>query len=342
MCIGVKLHNGLYADSLDVLKWSEVADVVKKQGVRQVLYIAMLTDRRATSNEGRKQFPPAYARQEVRAFFDEERKLIRSGQAKREARRVTELGPRCVPPFDIEMIHHTLVHSSRDAYFSRVQEAASELAKPVVALFDPDTGFASTPSDERYLATTEVSSVTHALPVESVVMVYQHRGMYEREAHCKTVVRRRLAEAVGCDLVEVIVRYANDVALAIATIRRMTVELYSADENGTNQTVSLAVASDGRIQMSGQDLGAAPLAAFGQHEYEYELSVEANASPQILTLLLAERAGTAGPDRPARDSTLLMQLLAERYRGDPSAVDHFREWLKAHEIEHGFWNRMGD
>lgn len=214
------MHNGLYADSLDVLKWSEVADVVKATGTPEVLYIAMLTDRGGASNEGGKQFSPAYARHDVRAFFDEERKLIRSGEAIREASRVVDLGRKCVPPFTIQMIHERFAHRSRDTYFKRVREVASELAEPVVAFFDPDTGFASTLADARYLETTEVSLVTKALPVESVVMIYQHRGQYQTEALCKSVVRKRLAEAVGCDPVETVVRYANDVALAIAKINR--------------------------------------------------------------------------------------------------------------------------
>jgi hypothetical protein len=53
-----------------VLKWSEVADVVKREGLRKVLYIAMLTDRERAVTQGGKQFSPAYARHDVRAFFE--------------------------------------------------------------------------------------------------------------------------------------------------------------------------------------------------------------------------------------------------------------------------------
>lgn len=117
-------------------------------------------------------------------------------------------------------------------------------------------------------------------------------------------------------------------------------ELYSANDDGTQRTVFVEVGIDGDVQLGMQDLGVAPLAAFRQHEYEFAVSV--GAISELVALLLVDRGGTATVDRSAPESELVMQLLAERYRGDRDAVDHFRGWLKEHNIEHSFWNRMGD
>jgi hypothetical protein len=75
--------------------------------------------------------------------------------------------------------------------FRSVAEVGTELS-PVVAFFDPHIGFASSPDAERYLEGTEVSAVAQSLPARSIVMVYQHRGQRETEAHCK-----RLAAATS-------------------------------------------------------------------------------------------------------------------------------------------------
>ena len=77
----------------------------------------------------------------------------------------------------------------------------------------------------------------------------------------------------------------------------------------TTRTIDAELAPDGSLAVIAQDVGEAPLAAFGDGDYEFWVRVD---SEQRAALLLA--------------------LLAERFGGRFDAVDEFRAWLAAQGI----------
>lgn len=85
----------------------------------------------------------------------------------------------------------------------------------------------------------------------------------------------------------------------------------------TSVHIELRVAPDtGALLLEGQDLGATPKQSFGESEYEYFLTVNADQK-----------------DR------LLLELLAEKLHGDETARTTLAAWLDSHGIpyELGSW-----
>lgn len=208
------MHDGLYADTLDVFKWSVVVDVVEQERLKAVLYVAMLTNR-AGAQEGEKRYEPGYARGDVARFFTAERARIKSGKAKREARRVAALGRNCDPSFTIEVVEQTFVHSTRAEYFEEVAAVASAHREPILAFFDPDTGFAPQKPNERHVKVAEVRGASLALPAGSAVIVFQYRPQRWSRAVSEEAARIQLANALDVAATDVSVQSSNDVVLAI-------------------------------------------------------------------------------------------------------------------------------
>ncbi len=84
-------------------------------------------------------------------------------------------------------------------------------------------------------------------------------------------------------------------------------------EGGTTVNVDVAIGESGALIMSGQDRGAAPRAAFQSDEYEYFVSVPAEAK-----------------------DTLLLHLVQALFAGTMSAESVFKEWLKERNIPFTF------
>jgi hypothetical protein len=93
------------------------------------------------------------------------------------------------------------------------------------------------------------------------------------------------------------------------------VQLYNAEINGTSSTIFGGCSAGGELALTGRDRGAAPLATWGQDEYEFWVTVA-----------------------PGQKDALLLALIVERFGGRVDAVDRFREWLKARGVPHEFHN----
>jgi hypothetical protein len=79
------------------------------------------------------------------------------------------------------------------------------------------------------------------------------------------------------------------------------------------RSVRLAVEEDGAIKMDAQDIGPTVTQIWGDDDYEFWVRVPAVSV-----------------------SKLAFELLREKFTGQLGAVDAFREWCKAHGVEHEF------
>ncbi len=83
----------------------------------------------------------------------------------------------------------------------------------------------------------------------------------------------------------------------------------------TSRHVRLYMRDDGGIMFEGQDLGPSVEEVFGDSDYEYWVHVP-----------------------PSALQKLAFELLREKYTGQLNAVEAFRDWCKAHGVEHKFSN----
>ncbi len=79
--------------------------------------------------------------------------------------------------------------------------------------------------------------------------------------------------------------------------------------------IELIEGPDGSIKLDGHDVGEAPKSYFGKSDYEYGLSIPAEGV-----------------------RALAIQLLAEKYRNDASAVSSLMSFCEAHQILCSFWS----
>jgi hypothetical protein len=84
-------------------------------------------------------------------------------------------------------------------------------------------------------------------------------------------------------------------------------------EGNEFRSVRLSVEEDGAIKMEAQDIGPTVTQIWGEDEYEFWVRV---SSPSV--------------------SKLAFELLREKFMGQLGAVDAFRDWCKAHGVEHEF------
>jgi hypothetical protein len=83
----------------------------------------------------------------------------------------------------------------------------------------------------------------------------------------------------------------------------------------TSIRISAAVLENGDLQLSGQDVGKAPLEIFGDSDYEYWLTVPA-----------------------AQKDPLLLALLESLHKGDPYVVSKMKAMLAAKNIPCEFFS----
>jgi hypothetical protein len=79
------------------------------------------------------------------------------------------------------------------------------------------------------------------------------------------------------------------------------------------RSVRLTLDEDGIITMDAQDMGPTVSKIWGDDDYEFWVRVA-----------------------PASLPKLAFELLSEKFAGRLDAVDAFRDWCKAHDIEHEF------
>ncbi len=89
-----------------------------------------------------------------------------------------------------------------------------------------------------------------------------------------------------------------------------------ARREGTEYSrIDLRLKDDGVIYLEGQDIGPIVKQVFNDSDYEYWVRVEPQALPK-----------------------LAFELLREKFAGRLDAVEAFRDWCRAHNVEHEFGN----
>jgi len=83
----------------------------------------------------------------------------------------------------------------------------------------------------------------------------------------------------------------------------------------TQSYIAVRLNDEGDLVMEGQDLGAAPLAAFGESEYEYFVTV-----------------------RREHKDALLMQPVRDRFLSEPMPSSTFMEYLKETKVPYEFFS----
>lgn len=87
-----------------------------------------------------------------------------------------------------------------------------------------------------------------------------------------------------------------------------------ARQEGTEfRSVRLTLEDDGAIKMDTQDIGPIVTQIWGDSDYEFWVRVAPTSLPK-----------------------LAFELLREKFVGQLGAVDAFRDWCKAHGVEHEF------
>jgi hypothetical protein len=118
---------------------------------------------------------------------------------------------------------------------------------------------------------------------------------------------------------------------------RLRRELY-VERGETSRFIDVSIDTAGQLMMSGVDIGEAPLAFYGDSDYEFWVVVEPGHKGRVREALLAVRDRDA-PRFRLRGDALLLALIEERYKGDPHAVDGFKTFLREHDIplDFGSW-----
>ena len=101
------------------------------------------------------------------------------------------------------------------------------------------------------------------------------------------------------------------------------------------RSVYLRLEDDGGIKMDAQDIGPTVTEFWGHDDYEFWVRVPPAAVSKLAHELLREK-GQLDAVLPASASKLALELLREKFSGRLGAVDAFRDWCKAHGVEHKF------
>jgi hypothetical protein len=114
----------------------------------------------------------------------------------------------------------------------------------------------------------------------------------------------------------------------------MAIEI--ARQDGTQyRSVYLRVEDDGGIKMDAHDMGPTVTEFWDHDDYEFWVRVPPAAVSKLALELLREK-GQSDAVLPASASKLALELLGEKFSGQLGAVDAFRDWCKAHGVDHKF------
>ena len=107
-----------------------------------------------------------------------------------------------------------------------------------------------------------------------------------------------------------------------------------ASRGETSVFIDAEIDEQGRLVLSGQELGKAPEEWFGHDEYEYWLVVAASEKDRVLSILLGQLAG-GEQLRPASNASqdekdwALLRVIEKMYGGDRGAIEALSALLKA-------------
>jgi hypothetical protein len=205
----IEMRHELYADSLDVVKWTAVVRAARANGCRRVVHVAMLRPD-VGAGEGLKAFEPNGADPIVLQFFENERSRRERSGAVLSLSDIEPLGHLMDPALSIEVFDSPFDHARRDAYFDGLHASFGNDSRELGVLFlDPDTGISAQGSDE-HVSAPHVVALARALNRRGVLLVYSHRGRYEQAEQFKGRIEKVLGEAATPRRLALDHFYAND------------------------------------------------------------------------------------------------------------------------------------
>lgn len=172
-----------YGDDRDVVKWSAVVHLARREAVADVLHAALYRPEDEWPRLATARGPAALPDDVVRHFrsLDDLRRLAATAGLRIET--VKE-------PF-----------RDRHAYFRRVCARVRAYPAPVLVLLDPDTGLAPDGgAGPQHVTSAEVAEVFAALPPGGLLVCYQHA---RRQKDWRGRARRVFANAPGVPSFEV-------------------------------------------------------------------------------------------------------------------------------------------
>jgi len=172
-----------YGDDRDVVKWSAVVHLARREAIADVLYVAMHRPDDDPPPLVTARGPVSLPDQVVRHFRDLD-------DLQRLAARI---GLR------IETVKDRFV--DRAAYFRRLCEGVRSRTAPLLVLLDPDIGLAPDGgAGPEHVTSAEVSAIFAALRPGDVLVCYQHA---RRQKDWRGRARRAFANAPGVPSFEV-------------------------------------------------------------------------------------------------------------------------------------------
>src|SRR5438477_3405433 len=100
---------------------------------------------------------------------------------------------------------------------------------------------------------------------------------------------------------------------------------------GTSSHAAVKFTESGDLQLSVQDVGAAPREFWGDSDYEWWVTVKAQQVPRLLDLLRTESS------MPAAADDELLAVIGRTFGGHASAPSDFRKWLELNRVPFEFF-----
>lgn len=172
-----------YGDDRDVVKWSAVVHLARREAIADVLHAALYRPEdewpRLATARGPATLPDDVVRH-FRSLDDLQRLAAATG-------------------LRIETVKEPF--RDRHAYFRRVCARVRAYPTPVLVLLDPDTGLAlDGGAGPQHVTSAEVAAVFAALPAGALLVCYQHA---RRQKDWRGRARRAFANAPGVPSFEV-------------------------------------------------------------------------------------------------------------------------------------------
>jgi hypothetical protein len=172
-----------YGDDRDVVKWSAVLHLARREKMVDVLYVAMYRPD--------EDWPPLATARGPVALPDE---VVRHFRDLDDLQRLGARTGLC-----IATVREPFV--DRAAYFRRLCERVRKYAAPVLVLLDPDTGLApDSGAGPQHVTSDEVAVLFAALRTGDLLACYQHA---RRQKDWRGRARRAFANAPGVPSFEV-------------------------------------------------------------------------------------------------------------------------------------------